>query len=227
MGDGFFGFGPLGCGGAGMSSGPIGAPGSSKQRGQNHSPSGMASSAGIKHPKWYGESHCMRGKREGPGTEEGRDKWEKKTDLITLQRRIVISIILGTNDAVLRGIEIRRMSRQIGELVVWPGEEESRVLTGSDPGYPVGRNVFNPASTKQLQLHCGEFQHATPIPWTPITDRAKHRRTNKEKIVVTLVKHQRNERRTVIPHSKLRTGECIEKKRETWTHSYTSMPING
>ena len=141
MGDGFFGFGPLGCGGAGMSSGPIGAPGSSKQRGQNHSPSGMASSAGIKHPKWYGESHCMRGKREGLGTEEGRDKWEKKTDLITLQRRIVISIILGTNDAVLRGIEICRMSRQIGELVVWPGEEESRVLTCSDPGYPVGRDV--------------------------------------------------------------------------------------
>lgn len=40
-----------------MSSGPIGAPGSSKQRGQNHSPSGMASSGGIKHPRWYGESH--------------------------------------------------------------------------------------------------------------------------------------------------------------------------
>lgn len=96
-----------------------------------------------------------------------------------------------------------------------------RPWVSSTPGH------FNPASTKQLQLHCGEFQHATPIPWTPITDRAKHRRTNKEKIVVTLVKHQRNERRTVIPHSKLRTGECIEKKRETWTHSYTSMPING
>lgn len=65
-------------------------------------------------------------------------------NLITFQRRIVITVILGTNDTFLRGIEIYRMSREIGEFVVGPGEEESCILTRCDARYPVDPSHHNP-----------------------------------------------------------------------------------
>lgn len=55
-----------------------------------------------------------------------------KRNLVAFQRRIIISVILGTNDTFLRGVEIRRVSWQVGVLVVWSGEKESRVLTRCD-----------------------------------------------------------------------------------------------
>jgi hypothetical protein len=62
----------------------------------------------------------------------------KIQNLITLQRRILVSVILGANDTILWGIEFYRMSRQIGQLVVRSGEEEGRVLARRDAGYPRG-----------------------------------------------------------------------------------------
>ena len=64
-----------------------------------------------------------------------RDRGEWDGDLITFQRRIIVSIILGTDDAFLRGVEIRRVSWQIGVLVVRPSEEESCVLTRCDADF--------------------------------------------------------------------------------------------
>src|SRR5258705_4606979 len=43
---------------------PTGAPGSSSQSGQNHSPSGTASSGGSRHFKWYGASHLSHSSGE-------------------------------------------------------------------------------------------------------------------------------------------------------------------
>ena len=94
---------------------------------------------------------------------EPRDKWNG--NLITFQRRIVIAVILGANDTLLRGVKIRRVSWQIGEFVVRPGEEESCILTCCD------------ADFRDVSLSI---------------------KTAKEM--------------TGMSHSKLRTGECIEKK---------------
>ena len=73
--------------------------------------------------------------KKGVNTERPGDQRGTRPNLITLQRRIVFSVILATDDTFLGGIEFCRMPRQIGKLVARPGEEEGRVLARRDPGF--------------------------------------------------------------------------------------------
>lgn len=73
--------------------------------------------------------------------------------LIALQGRIVISIILGTNDTILWVIELKRMSRQIGKLVIRSGEEEGRVLARRDAGYPGDSKRFPSKRGRDRNMH--------------------------------------------------------------------------
>ena len=140
------------------------------------------------------------------------DKWNK--NLITFQRGIIVSVILGTDDTILRGVEIYRVSRQIRVLVIRPGEEESRVLTRCDAEYPVGRD-FHHHNRNRLRLQHGgvmDTQHRYRVDANHASGRTPKQR--RKKVFITLVKHQSNRRRVGESHSKLRTGKCIEKKKK-------------
>lgn len=47
---------------------PTEAPGLSSQSGQNHSPSGILSSGGVRQARWYGASHCITHRLVKPTT---------------------------------------------------------------------------------------------------------------------------------------------------------------
>lgn len=73
-------------------------------------------------------------------------------NLVAFQRGIVVSVILGANHTVLWSVEIRRVPGEIGELVVRPGEEEGRVLTRCDAGYPDRLGLTRHHQNRQIRL---------------------------------------------------------------------------
>jgi hypothetical protein len=110
------------------------APGSSSQSGQNHSPSGTASSGGSRQARWYGLSHCQH----IPGQSSHRDKTRASTNaaihthLFALKERIVLPSVLVANDAQLWRLHINRVTREVRELIIGLGEEKGRVLARRD-----------------------------------------------------------------------------------------------
>ena len=122
---------------------PTGAPGSSSQSGQNHSPSGTADRGGVRHERCQGESHytlTWEGDRlakmvEKQIKEEDTIRYQGKevksrTDLIAFQGGVILSIILSTFHTVRRCIDLFRMSWEVVEFLVWLGKQQGCILAG-------------------------------------------------------------------------------------------------
>ena len=120
---------------------------------------------------------------------------EKTRNLITLQRRVVISVILRAHHTLLRGIKVHRMPRQIGELVVRPGEEEGHVLTRRDPGFPLRSRTFPTSSATQSQIDNMADRGARDTDERQSQTTGKTKQQTREKNFVMSVEDQKGQKR--------------------------------